>query len=168
MPDGRPPRVDREAAFQYWAALPHDTRSYRAVADRFGVSPRTIERYARDGNWRDRLKRIRAAASDQADERLGRNLAKQLADFSQLIEASCVTYARQLASGDVRISAAEFVGLIKATLLLQGAPTARIETVTDSEEWTALRTRILAALADHPDAKLALVEALDDLAEVVE
>ena len=94
-------RVDREVAFQFWASLPHDARSYAAVAREFGLSPRTVERYARDGAWRERLDRVRAAASAQADQRLGRDLAKQLADFHQLIEASCVTYARQLASGDL-------------------------------------------------------------------
>src|SRR5437879_1359441 len=117
--------VDREQAFQFWASLPVDRRSYRAVADRFGVSPRTVERYAREGRWRQRLRAIEAEAAAKADAKLGRDRAKQLADFQQLIEASCVTYARQLASGQVKITAAEFAGLIKVTLLLQGAPATR-------------------------------------------
>ena len=122
MATGEHGRVDREAAFQYWASLPHDRRSYATVAAEFEISPRTVERYARDGGWKTRLGQIRAAAAEEADRRLGRDQARQLADFQQLIEASCVTYARQLASGDVRITASDFVGLIKVTLLLQGAP----------------------------------------------
>jgi hypothetical protein len=154
-------RVDREQAFQFWAALPLDMRSYAAVAERFRISARTVERYAREGHWRDRLRAIDADAGAQADRRLGRERAQQLADFQQLIEASCITYARQLASGQVRITAAEFVGLIKVALLLQGAPTARIEAVSESEEWVRLRGRILEAVAPYPDARLALAGALE-------
>lgn len=127
MTGDRHVRVDREAAFQFWASLPHDARSYAVVAREFGVSPRTVERYSRDGAWRQRLRAIEAEAAARADERLGRQRAKQLADFWQLIEASCVTYARQLASGEVKISAAEFAALIRVALLLQGAPDSRVQ-----------------------------------------
>ena len=153
-------RVDREHAFQYWASLPLDGRSYAAVAHRFTVSPRTVERWARDGSWRQRLAKIEAEAAARVDEKLGRRRAQQLADFWQLIEASCVTYARQLASGEVKISAAEFTALIKAALLLQGAPVARVEVLTASPEWEALRGRILQAVAPFPEARLALADAL--------
>jgi hypothetical protein len=89
----RPARpVDREQALQFWAALPRE------------------------------LGGIEAEAARKADDELGRRRAKQLVDFWQLIEASCIAYARQLASGQVRITASDFVGLIKAALLLQGAP----------------------------------------------
>jgi hypothetical protein len=157
----QPARVDREAAFQHWASLPIDARSYAVVADKFGISPRTVERYARDGRWRDRLRAIEADAAHRADEQLGRRRARQLADFHQLIEASCVTYARQLATGQVRITAAEFVGLIKVALLLHGAPADRVELVDGSQEWAALRGRILDAVAPFPEARLALADALE-------
>jgi hypothetical protein len=159
QPPHRP--VDREQAFQYWASLPADGRSYKAVADQFEISPRTVERYARDGRWKQRLRRIDAEAAARADEELGRKRAQQLADFQQLIEASCIAYARQLASGQVKITASEFVGLIKAHLLLQGEP-ARIELTGTSDEWATLRGRILAALAGFPEARLALADALDE------
>src|SRR6266581_2672073 len=95
--------ADREAAFQYYASLPVDERSYAAVAARFGLSPRTVERHAREGGWRKRLAAIGATAARRADQELAARRAKQLVDFHQLIEASCVSYARQLASGQVRI-----------------------------------------------------------------
>jgi hypothetical protein len=161
QPKGVRGRADREEAFQFWASLPVDRRSYAAVAGEFAVSPRTVERYAREGRWRERLRGIDADAAAQADQQLGRDRARQLADFHQLIEASCVTYARQLASGQVRITAAEFVGLIKVALLLQGAPEARVELVSNSEEWVALRSRILDAVAPFPEARLALADALE-------
>ena len=153
--------VDRDQAFQFWASLPVDRRSYAAVAERFGVSPRSVERYAREGRWRERLRSIETGAAARADAKLGRDRAKQLADFQQLIEASCVTYARQLASGQVKITAAEFAGLIKVALLLQGAPTDRVDVISASEEWAALRNRILEAIAPFPEARLALADALE-------
>jgi hypothetical protein len=165
---GAPPRVDREAAFQYWASLPLDRRSYSAVASQFGISPRTVERYARDGSWRARLREIEAEAAQRADQDLGQRRAKQLADFHQLIEASCVTYARQLASGQVRITASELVGLIKVTLLLQGQPAERVELLNGRDEWAALRNRILEAIAPFPEAQLALAEALEQEDEEVD
>jgi hypothetical protein len=153
--------ADREAAFRYWLAH----RSYAAVAEKFGVSPRTVERWARDGAWKQRSRAIEADAARKADDELGRRRAKQLVDFQQLIEDSSIAYARQLAGGDVRITASDFVGLIKASLLLQGAPAARVEVISASSEWASLRNRILQALADHPEARLALAEALDQTEE---
>jgi hypothetical protein len=156
-----PPRVDREDAFQVWASLPVGARTYAAVARAFGISARTVERYAREGRWRQRLRQIEADAARQADRELGRRRAEQLVEFQQLIDASCVTYARQLASGNVKITAAEFVGLIKAALLLQGQADSRFESLSSSEEWTQLRGRILVAVAPFPEARLALADALD-------
>jgi hypothetical protein len=158
-------RVDPEEAFQYWASLPFDARSYAAVGRRFGISPRTVERYARDGGWRARLGEIEAEAARRADQQLGRRLAKQRADFLQLIEASCVTYARQLASGRVRITASDFAGLIKVALLLQGAPADRVEVLGGGEEWAQLRSRILEAIAPFPEARLALAQALEEVVD---
>ena len=154
--------VDREDAFQVWASLPVGARSYAAVARAFAISPRTVERYAREGGWRQRLRAIETEAARQADAQLGRRRAEQLVEFQQLIDASCVTYARQLASGTVKITAAEFVGLIKAALLLQGEAGERVELVTASEDWMRLRGRILQAVAAYPEARLALADALEE------
>lgn len=153
--------ADREAAFVRWVEL----RSYGAIAGEFGVSPRTVERWARDGAWKQRLRAIETAAVRKADDELGSRRAKQLVDFQQLIEDSSIAYARQLARGEVRITASDFVGLIKVALLLQGAPAARIEVISASSEWADLRSRILEALADHPQARLALAQALDKTEE---
>jgi transcriptional regulator with XRE-family HTH domain len=153
--------ADREAAF----ARRVEGLSYAAIAHEFGVSPRSVERWARDGGWKQRLRAIEAAAARKADNELGSRRAKQLVDFQRLIEDSSLAYARQLASGDVRITASDFVGLVKVALLLQGAPAARVEVISSSSEWASLRNRILHALANHPEARLALAEALDKTEE---
>jgi hypothetical protein len=154
-------RFDPQTLFMYWASLAPELRTYRAVAEHFGISSRTLERIAQKGAWRQRLRAIEAEAARKADDELGSRRAAQLCEFQNLIEASCIAYARQLASGDVRITASEFVGLIRATLLLQGAPAARVEVVSTSSDWAQLRNRILEAMAEHPEARLALADALD-------
>jgi hypothetical protein len=152
--------IDWEAAFAFFASLPPEARSYAAVAARFGVSKRTVETHGRRGGWRERVAAIEADAARQADQRLGRARADQLADFHRLIEASCVAYAKQLASGQVKVTASDLVGLIKISLQLWGEPTARVELLSGSPEWTLLRSRILDTLAAYPEAQQALAAAL--------
>jgi hypothetical protein len=152
--------IDWEAAFAYFASLPPEARSYGTVATSFGVSRRTVETHGRRGGWHERVAAIEADAARHADERLGRARADQLADFHRVIEASCVAYARQLASGQVKVTASDLVGLIKISLQLWGEPTARVEVLSSSPEWALLRDRILATLAAYPEAQQALVDAL--------
>ncbi len=154
-------RVDWEKAFQFFASLPPEERVYRRVADEFGLSIRTVERHGREGRWRQRVRAIDEHAASEADERLGRTRAEQLADVQRLIEASFVTYARQLASGQVRVTASDLVGLIKIAMQLHGEPSKRVEVVSSSSEWVQLRSRILDALAPFPEAQIALAEALE-------
>ena len=61
----------------------------------------------------------------------------------------------------MKITASDFVGLIKITMQLQGGPSERVEVVSASEEWVALRSRILEAVSPYPDARIALAEALE-------
>jgi hypothetical protein len=153
--------IDWALAFGYYASLPAAERSYRLVAERFDVSVRTVEKHGRKERWRDRLRRIQAEAAAEAERQLGRAWGEQIAQFTKLIEASMLTYAQQLRAGGVRITASEFVGLAKLVMQLHGDPTERIELVADSTEWQALRTRILDAVAEFPEARAALAEALE-------
>jgi len=152
--------IDWSAAYAFYASLAPESRSYAAVAAEFGVSQRTVEAHGRRERWRQRVRAIETEASREVDQRLGRARAEQLADFRRLIEASCVAYARQLASGQVRITASDLVGLIRVSMLLEGDPAERVELVSSSQEWAALRTRILEALAPYPEAQQALGQAL--------
>ena len=138
-----------------------EARSYAAIANEFGVRPRTVERWARDGAWKQRLRAIEAAAARKADDELGqppRETARRVPAADRGLEHRLRPPAR---SGEVRITASDFVGLIKVALLLQGAPAARVEVIAASSEWAGLRSRILQALSEHPQARLALAEALE-------
>jgi hypothetical protein len=155
------PIIDWEAAFQFFAAQPAEKRTYAAVAAHFGVSRRTVETHGRSGRWVERVHAIEADAARSADRELGRTRAEQLADSRKLVEASFVSYARQLAAGDVRITASDLVGLIKISLQLWGEPTDPAESLSAEAEWALLRTRILETLAAYPEARQALANALD-------
>ena len=113
---GGRPAVDREEAFAFWAGLPEASRSYRAVAAEFGISPRTVERYGREGAWTERLRRIEEHARAEADERLGQERVERLATVKKLIDATFVSYAQQLASGNVRHTPSGFVTVVKLLL----------------------------------------------------
>jgi hypothetical protein len=145
----------------FWASLPAGRRSYAEVSSEFGVSLRTVEKHGRSAGWQERLRGVQAQAAARTDEELARAWADQLGEYEKLIEASFITYAQQLRAGGVRITASEFVGLVKLMLQLRGEPTARVELAADSGEWLALRTAILDALDAFPEARVALAEALE-------
>jgi hypothetical protein len=121
------PAIDWEQAFVYYASLPREGRAYQMVADEFGVSRRTVERHGRLEGWAERIGAIEARAAARVDVELGRAWAERIADIDKLVEASFLTYAEQLRTGAVRITASEFVGLARLLLHLHGEPGERIE-----------------------------------------
>jgi hypothetical protein len=143
--------VDWEAAFVFYASLPAESRSYAAVASRFGVSRRTVEARGRRHGWRQRVGEIEAEAARQADQQLGRARVAQLADAEKLIEASFLTYAQQLRNGDVQISAAGFATLVKLLQQLAGQPAEPTPETTPPPDTTVART---------PERTQAVIEAL--------
>lgn len=155
------PALDWERAFAYYASLPPERRCYRAVADEFAVSVRTVEKHGRAGRWRERVRAIQAEAAGRADEALARAWGERLADIEKLVDASFVSYAQRLRSGTARVTASDFVGLVKLLLQLRGQPSERVEVLTTSTEWIGLRTQILEAVAAFPEARVALAEVLD-------
>jgi hypothetical protein len=55
-------------AFNYYFRLGAD-RSYQAVADRFGVSKRSVTKHALREEWQERIDEIEKKARQQADEK---------------------------------------------------------------------------------------------------
>lgn len=56
------------SAFEYYVAL-GPGRSYRAVAERFGVSKRAVTKLALRDDWASRLLRVESEARAEADQR---------------------------------------------------------------------------------------------------
>lgn len=107
------PAIDWEQAFQFYASLPDPQRNYQAVATKFGVSVRTVEKHGRIEGWKQRLARVHTEAATHADARLGEQRAEKLAEVELLIDATMTTYAHQLRSGSVRVAPVDLQRLFK-------------------------------------------------------
>jgi hypothetical protein len=105
--------IDWEHAFHYYASLPAPDRSYQAVAARFEVSVRTVEKHGRDGRWKERLARVKAEAAEQADAALAEQRAEKLGETELLIDAALTSFAQQLRAGSVRVSPTDLARLFK-------------------------------------------------------
>jgi hypothetical protein len=107
------PAIDWQQAFQCYASLPSDQRSYGTVAARFKVSVRTVERHGLQERWKERAHQIDREAAAAAAAQLAADRARKLADLEKPIDASEVKYAQNLRSGAVRISPADLPRLHK-------------------------------------------------------
>jgi hypothetical protein len=105
--------IDWEQAFAYYASLPAEGRCYQAVAEKFGVSVRTVEKHGRNEQWKQRLQAIKAQAAAETNRALGHARAEHLVDLAKLIEASLIGYAEKLRRGDVRMGPADLDRLHK-------------------------------------------------------
>jgi len=130
---------DWEAAFHYWVMLGH-SRSIEAVQEHFGIGQRrTVTRAMQRYGWRERLAKVEAEAHEKADALLIRERAHRIADTLKIIDAARSRFAGQLARADFRMTASDFVGLIKLEVLLEGGATERIQglPMIDPEKLTA-------------------------------
>src|SRR5438105_6970733 len=98
--------IDWEAAFAFYAALSPAERSYRAVADEFKVSSRTVETHGRNEQWKARLRSIKEEARSRTAEALTEARVEEIDKLRRLIDASHVVYAEALRNG-MRMSPAD-------------------------------------------------------------
>jgi len=146
------PAIDWEQAFHTYAALPDSERSYRAVADTYGVSVRTVETHGRKEHWKERLGRIKAEAAAAADEQLAESRAQKLAELELLIDASLTSYAQQLRAGSVRVAPVDLLRLFKLREELWAQEAAERSTqradvnAVDLEDAEKRRRELIAAL----------------------
>jgi hypothetical protein len=126
------PAVDWEHAFAHYASLPAPKRSYRAVADAFGVSVRTVEKHGRTERWRDRIAQINTEAATQTNAALADERVQEVRKIGRLIEASFMSYADKLRRSEVRMTPADLERLYRLSRQLGdelGAPAAPLEAV---------------------------------------
>lgn len=109
--------IDWEAAFAFYAALAPAERSYRAVADEFGVSVRTVETHGRGEQWKARLRAIKEETRARTVEALTEARVEEVEKLRKLIDASHVVYAEALRNG-MRMSPADLERLNRLSLAL--------------------------------------------------
>jgi hypothetical protein len=146
--------IDWDEAFLHYASLPPDQRSYRAVADQFGVSVRTVERHGRDQRWKEQARGLDRSAAKLAVERLRNERVESLIDTEKLVQASMVTLASQLRAGTVKVRPADLPGLHKLrTVIWEQA-----DSYTEDETVTQQPVDV----GDRLERKREVLRALDD------
>ncbi len=116
-------------AFEYYAGL-GPGRSYRAVADKFGVTKRAVTKFASRDGWRERLDRIEQDVREKSDQKLvdvlGETRDRHLKTV-RFMQARALTALKQypLSSGMEAMRAAELA--IKLERLIVGEPSERTE-----------------------------------------
>jgi hypothetical protein len=146
------PAGDREQAFHLFASLPRERRSYATVAAEFGVSPRTVERWGREGQWRKRLQAIEAEAAQELDAELAQARIEDKRQMRKLIEATLIGYAEKLRGREMRMSPADLERMYKLAQQLDNEldhPSPQTDSTPTSTERTAEHVAdVVAALRD--------------------
>jgi hypothetical protein len=170
--------IDWAAAFLYYASLPADCRGYQAVADKFGVSVRTVERHGRTDRWTERARELDRTAAELAAERLRDERVDALIDLEKLAKASIVSFAGRLRDGQIKMTVADLQKLHKLLNELWEQtdaatpiePTAS-ETTTVQVDSTEYQLDVVRALIDAgviplPTASTEACEQSDDAQEL--
>jgi hypothetical protein len=97
------PAIDWEQAFLFYASLHPSARTYDAVAVKFGVSARTVERHGREERWQARLNEIQTEVAAGTNTSIAQGRVEQAMKTMRLIEASFIGYAEKLRSGEMRM-----------------------------------------------------------------
>jgi len=114
---GASPAIDWDAAFIYYASLSPAERSYAAVAEKFGVSIRTVETHGRKENWKQRVQVIRVEARARTADSLVMARVAAIEELRRLIDASLVAYAEALRNG-MRMGPADLERLNRLSLAI--------------------------------------------------
>lgn len=128
-----------EGAFEFYVGL-GSGRSYQAVAQKYGLSKRSVVKHAARERWTERLEKVQEEARAESDKRLAEDLAEMHERHRKMLRAvasRAVAAIKEhpLSSGMEGVRAAELV--IKLERILAGESTARasltIEEVTRRE-----------------------------------
>jgi hypothetical protein len=134
-----------DEAFDFYVGL-GPSRSYRAVADRYGVSKRAVVKHALREKWADRLREIQEKARAESDKDLAEEMAEMHARHKKMLRAMAVRALAglkelQLRSGMEAIRAGELV--IRMERIVFGEPEEHgadsIEEITKREIQTLLK-----------------------------
>ena len=138
-------------AFDFYVGL-GPTRSYRAVADRFGISKRAVVKHALKERWAERLREIHEKARSESDKELAAEMSEMRDRHRKMLKAMAVRALTglkdfPLRSGMEAMRAAELV--IKMERIVFGEPD---EPGADSlEEITRHEIQTLLVVDDEED-----------------
>ncbi len=122
--------LQRREAFDYYYSLGAN-RTYKQVAERFQVSERTVNNWAKWFNWQERVRMRDIENSKKLEERTDKRIVDRKADMLKVVEHAIMGkghMAEQLVKGDLKgASIKDLKMLVELALLLMGEVTERGE-----------------------------------------
>lgn len=140
-----------EEAFHHYVSL-GDDRSYRAVAEKFGVSVRAVTKYAGKARWPERLMAIEQRAREELDAKLQEELVetnqRHLKVF-RFVQAKAIEVIKSTPMESVTEALRAYIATVDRERVLRGQPSDRIEHRV--EDLTKREIQRLVGHADEAD-----------------
>jgi hypothetical protein len=124
-PTPRKPRVDWDAARAFYLSLGPEERTYRRVVAEYGVSEKTVQKWAARQDWPAQAAAFDAAVSNETTNRIIRTRAQRVEDTLRYVDRVIDRAAGMVDTSDVKHS--DVAALVKLAELLVGEPTDRIQ-----------------------------------------
>ncbi|OYT64162.1 hypothetical protein B6U67_00740 [Methanosarcinales archaeon ex4484_138] len=110
-------------AFEYY----YQVRSLRKVAQKFGVSNASVEKWNKSFNWQERLLIRDQEIADKVEKELVDSITERKAKYLKMVEAVMSTAFERQEDGTVRVKikcnkASDLQKLIETALKLMGEP----------------------------------------------
>jgi hypothetical protein len=149
---GARPAIDWDAAYAYFVSLSPEKRSLAAVAERFGVSVRTVETHSRKERWKERVRAISVETRARTADWVVEARVAEIVEMRRLIDASLVGYEEALRNG-MRMSPVDLERLNRLSVALNeeasGAPQLGRDAAVEQPERSADHVRaVIGALAE--------------------
>ena len=114
-------REHHKKAFEFYYAL-GEARSYRKVAEEFGVSLGTVKLWGRSFDWKGRIaERDAEVARAMADRSMKEGMERSIRN-SKIIEMGLVQVAKAIAEGKVKMTVSDLDRLIRLEEYLREGP----------------------------------------------
>jgi hypothetical protein len=114
-------------AFSYYFSLGID-RSYQAVAEKYGVSKRSVTKLAKRENWTKRIQEIDKKAQEAVDKKMTESL-EQMTErhikFAKLIQKKALEALKSMPLGTAMDGIRALDLAVKQERLIRGEPTDR-------------------------------------------
>jgi len=117
-----------ERAFEYYFSL-GERRSYRAVAQEFGVSESTVKLWGRSLRWKQRLRERDLAVAREVASRTITDEVSHRERNLKIVQMAMVKLAKAVADGRVKMTMGDLDKLIRLEAFLRDEPDSRQELV---------------------------------------
>lgn len=122
-----PPRVNWEAAWAYYAALPPERRQFSAVAARFGVSDTAVRKQAIARGWLERIREVDTRTRGKVENVIVRDRAREITKTLEIIALAESELLGRPRAGGAEVRLADLPALVRLRELLLGEATERVQ-----------------------------------------